>query len=116
MTDQKVDLGHDHVLRFHSWAPDRDLNPQYDGVADIERFGASIEHLHAKTGKRCVSGITFDTPEIQRVLEISRSRGGIGGAVWQVQSWEPLTISPSVLCSCGDHGFIRNGRWEPAGV
>ena len=28
--------------------------------------------------------------------------------------WEPLTISPSVLCQCGDHGFIRNGKWVVA--
>jgi Family of unknown function (DUF6527) len=38
---------------------------------------------------------------------------------WQVESWEPLTISPSVLCSldkggCGAHGFIREGKWVPA--
>jgi hypothetical protein len=109
-----VDLGHDHRLIYHSWAPDRDLNPQYESVADIDKFGAAIEHPHAVTGERCVGGITFDTPEVQRVLTISRSYGGVNGAVWQVQSWDPLTISPSILCSCGDHGFIRNGRWEPA--
>ena len=40
-----IDLGAHHLLRFHSWAPDRDLNPQYDGVADVDRFSASIEHL-----------------------------------------------------------------------
>lgn len=109
-----IDLGHDHFLYYHQWSPDRDLNPHYEGIEDIEKFSASIEHLHAQTGKRCVGGITFDTPEIQHALEISRSRGGFGSAVWQVESWEPLTISPSVLCSCGDHGFIRNGRWEVA--
>lgn len=38
--------------------------------------------------------------------------------VWTVESWDPLTISPSVrACSGPDgaeclHGFIRNGRWE----
>lgn len=31
---------------------------------------------------------------------------------WDVQSLEPLTMSPSLLCGCGHHGFIRNGRWE----
>ena len=29
-------------------------------------------------------------------------------------STDPLTISPSLLCRCGDHGFIREGRWIPA--
>jgi len=27
-----VDLGDDHVLTFHRWTPDRELNPQFDGV------------------------------------------------------------------------------------
>ncbi len=40
--------------------------------------------------------------------------------LWTVQSIEPLTISPSVLCKgeygdCGGaHGFIRGGVWVPA--
>jgi hypothetical protein len=31
-------------------------------------------------------------------------------------SEEPLTIKPSVLCpiGCGDHGYIRDGRWVTA--
>ena len=36
------------------------------------------------------------------------------GARWQVQSTEPLTLSPSIPCHCGDHGFIRDGRWVAA--
>ena len=27
---------------------------------------------------------------------------------------EFVTLSPSVLCSCGDHGFVRLGRWVAA--
>ncbi len=35
-----------------------------------------------------------------------------GGTYWDVLSSEPLTLSPSLLCSrCGHHGFIREGRW-----
>lgn len=34
---------------------------------------------------------------------------------WAVESEEPLTLSPSILCrACGDHGFIRNGKWVRA--
>lgn len=29
-------------------------------------------------------------------------------------STDPLTISPSLLCRCGDHGFIRDGKWVAA--
>lgn len=32
---------------------------------------------------------------------------------WQIESVDPLTLSPSLLCPCGHHGFIRNGLWEP---
>jgi hypothetical protein len=34
---------------------------------------------------------------------------------WQLECLEPLTISPSLLCTaCQHHGHIRGGRWEPA--
>jgi hypothetical protein len=34
---------------------------------------------------------------------------------WDVQSFYPLTISPSLLCrACQHHGFIREGKWVPA--
>ena len=35
---------------------------------------------------------------------------------WDLQGAadEHLTVSPSLLCSCGDHGFIRQGRWVRA--
>jgi len=35
---------------------------------------------------------------------------------WVVEKMEPLTLSPSLVCRlCGHHGFIRDGRWVPAG-
>lgn len=34
---------------------------------------------------------------------------------WLLESREPLTLSPSLLCRvCGHHGFIREGKWVPA--
>lgn len=34
---------------------------------------------------------------------------------WDVSQKDPLTLSPSIMCrACGNHGFIRNGRWEKA--
>lgn len=34
---------------------------------------------------------------------------------WAVEQLEPLTLSPSLLCSvCQDHGFIREGKWVKA--
>lgn len=34
--------------------------------------------------------------------------------VWNVVKWEPLTLTPSFLCHCGFHGFIREGKWVNA--
>ena len=32
-----------------------------------------------------------------------------------IENEEPLTISPSILCSdCDTHGYIRQGRWVEA--
>lgn len=33
---------------------------------------------------------------------------------WTIESLDPLTVSPSLLCrGCGHHGFIRDGKWVP---
>ena len=39
---------------------------------------------------------------------------GKSNPVWTVESLNPLTISPSILCGCGEHGFIRDGKWISA--
>jgi hypothetical protein len=101
-----LDLGHDHWLRWASWSPDRDLNPQYADLPDVERAHAMIDHPRASDPtKRCVGGVIPDTAPLHIIA---------GRATWHVESLEPLTLSPSILCSCGDHGFIRDGRWIPA--
>lgn len=99
---ERFDLGDDHWLEFNSWNPDRELNPHFAHLPDVEKFGATVGHLKPD-GSPCCGAITFDGP-VQRELVPERGR-------WQVQSWEPLTVSPSLLCQCGDHGFIRGGKW-----
>lgn len=102
-----IDLGDDHTLSFTSWHPDRELNPQYVDLPDVERVGAIVSHVNRGTGERCWSGITFDG-SVTRLVFPDNAR-------WQVASEDPLTLSPSLLCRvCGDHGFIREGRWVKA--
>lgn len=38
------------------------------------------------------------------------------GTMHRLVSEDPLHVEPSVLCSagCGDHGFVREGRWISA--
>lgn len=65
-------------------------------------------------------------------FRITHPRGGVEGAppchengswipthaeaeAWTLVSLEPLHLEPSLLCrACGDHGFIRDGKWVPA--
>lgn len=57
-------------------------------------------------GKLCCGFVGFDTPETHEVTTPQSPK-------WQVESWDPLTLSPSLLCRrCGNHGFLRSGCWE----
>lgn len=87
-----LDIGHDVRIMFTT----------RHGRGDA-RIGL-IESHRAPDGRECGGSVTFLVPEAE----------GLPGPRWQVDSWEPLTISPSVLCSCGHHGWIRDGRWVPA--
>jgi hypothetical protein len=96
--------------RVLCWEPDRELHPQYAGVPDVEHFGLILSH-DRPDGWRGVSAITFDGP-VQHQLDPNRPK-------WTVESLDPLTLSPSILCTtskggCGLHGFIRDGKWVPA--
>lgn len=76
-------------------------------VPDGEHAGGIVWHVHADDERLCGGAVLFVTdPERPN------------RPVWTVESWDPLTISPSVLARSGPggaeclHGFIRNGRWE----
>jgi hypothetical protein len=82
------------------WHPDRDLNPQYDGIPDLERAALVLLCPHGQ------GVVPVHPPEYQAVF---------GQPSWTVESWEPLTLSPSILrTECGCHGYIRSGVWVAA--
>lgn len=90
-----LDIGDGHQIKFATYKDD-------------PHAGMNDRHVRPD-GTECVGFITFEGSAWAKEFE--------GGkiAVWQVQSWEPLTISPSLLCRvCGDHGFIRGGKWVRA--
>lgn len=106
-----VDIGDDHGYDLTVWAPDRELNPQYTDLPDDPRIGAAVIH-RASDGSRCMSAIYFDTEATRKLQAMGALKES---QIWQVESWDPLTISPSLLCrKCGDHGFIRAGKWVRA--
>jgi hypothetical protein len=93
LEDDAMDLGHGVRVMFTA----------YGGQ---ERAGL-IEWHDCIEGVREAGSILFDLPAVRE--------GFPGRPVWTVESYEPLTLSPSVLCRrCGRHGFVRAGRWVPA--
>jgi hypothetical protein len=94
----EIDLGDGHRIVFSS----------YQGEP---RAGANVVHPPVD-GKCSGEGwISFEGRSWAR----SFSPGQI--ATWNVEVDEGarFTISPSILCrACGDHGFIREGRWVRA--
>lgn len=99
-----IELGDGHTLQFTGYEPDRELNPE---AKDDDRFGAIIAHFRADNGEECCGAIMFDG-HVQRTVRPE-------GPFWKVESLDPLTLSPSILCrQCGDHGFIRQGKWVGA--
>lgn len=95
-----IDLGFDHKL---SWI--------IRGANDDTRIGAIIDHPSLKDGSMCSGGIQWAGSEWQDAnpdKDVSKGR-------WELHSLEPLHVEPSILCmTCGDHGFIREGKWVVA--
>jgi hypothetical protein len=99
--DRRVDLGHGTK---YSKLLDKDGN----WVAIHEWHACAARKVPGLYGDGMTAGfVPFDTPEARAVTT--------DGPKWSVESWDPLTLSPSLACrSCSHHGFIRNGRWVPA--
>ncbi|MDE2101836.1 MAG: hypothetical protein KGL39_31610 [Patescibacteria group bacterium] len=94
-----LNLGSGHWLRWMS------------SMQGEKRIGGTIIHPAGPNatseGGYCMGGVMFAGTQYAQDHADEH-------AFWQVTSYEPLTISPSVLCGCGDHGFIRDGKWVPA--
>src|SRR6185437_3504546 len=101
----------------------RDDNPQYtepDLWLDDDHFIVwmtypDAPHPHGgvfwhrapdKPGGWCCGSFHFEQPRHQF------TPGPV--ETWQLISRDPLTLSPSFLCHCGHHGWLRDGKWVPA--
>jgi len=92
-----------------NWQPIGDGEEIAMIVDTRDRFvGLYHRHAGADDGEPCMGSIYFDVEWVRSSAAFSNY------AKWTVESWEPLTVSPSLLCSCGHHGFIRGGKWITA--
>lgn len=99
-----LELGDKHYVRW-TWGAEHNQNFDGSVVEQDHRPVGLVLHHETPEGKVCVGSITFDLPEAQRFGARHQ---------WTVESWLPLTLSPSLHCHCGDHGFIRDGSWHRA--
>lgn len=97
MREPRVDIGHgvSVALAYYPTAAEMPgIDPALAGKL------AGLDYWHA-----CRDGVVRDG-----FIPLD---DGVRG--WRLDSREPLTISPSLLCrACGHHGWIKAGRWVPA--
>jgi len=48
-----------------------------------------------------------DNPEI-----LCSVMGPLEKGQWRVSNPDPITVIPSFVCECGDHGLVTKGKWE----
>lgn len=88
-----IDLGMDHTFE----------PTEYKG----EFAGGITNHLTPE-GKQCSGHISFAGRSWARSFDHKIT-------TWELVQEDPLTVTPSLLCrACGDHGWIREGKWVPA--
>lgn len=93
MLTDGLDIGHGHTLHLSYYRE--------------EVAGCSVAHRRPDNGLNCSGWIAFEGRAWARSF-------GDTIATWKVESEQPLTLSPSLLCrGCGDHGFVRDGKWCP---
>ena len=108
MEEGDVDIGSGHYLRFTEFHGKRLGAIVFHPVGPKPPAGRSQWQID---GGMCGGSIFFagaGADEYNSHSALSPS------PTWQVLSEEPLTLSPSVLCDCGDHGWIRDGKWVAA--
>lgn len=105
MRDELVDLGNGVSAEWWTFVDPADV----DGPGIV---GGIVEHHTCRDDNGEPYEGMGSVPTDPRIL--------VGAPHWTIEagtvgSFEGLTLMPSMLCQrCGLHGWIRDGRWEPA--
>lgn len=94
-----IDLGNGHFARFFQEGDDLTTEGE-TGPSGFFHVHPSKGQNHTPEGDPCAGSVTFDLPRVRRE-----------GARWTLVSLDPLHVEPSILCSCGRHGYVRDGKW-----
>lgn len=82
----------------------------YTRCVDKNNVWVAIIEYHYKPGTNelCCGYVAFDVVSAYVPFDV----GSAQGEKWTVNSFNPLDLSPSLLCTaCNHHGFIRQGVW-----
>lgn len=105
-----VEIGEHHCLRRTVHGGDPDVTEYATGLmaggATTHLAGFIVGHDRADQALRCEGAVT--------VCAEHRADGHVWSMTGSLEGGD-LTLAPSILCkTCGDHGFIREGRWVAA--
>lgn len=102
LAQTRIDLGSGRDAVYFTAHDDAEQLGEVIGLIETHPLQRVFDDRPA--GAECAGVVFFDVPG----NEVDRPK-------WTVECWEPLTLSPSILCGlCGNHGFIRGGRWVEA--
>lgn len=106
-----VDIGGGHQYAWMwrrpiDWPENEAWDVTRDGHFPDDVFAIQEQHPRGDDPERLCEGLVYLRHPYDHTV----------GAVWKVNSWDPLDIDPSVLCPrCGSHGYIHEGKWTDVG-
>lgn len=74
-----------------------------------------IRIMYEDDTEQKVSALVLVHPHKQDPNQVCQGFADVGPGEWEIVERDPITIHPSFVCNdCGDHGIVRNGKWNEA--
>lgn len=106
-------MSNDDPVKYYDLGDGHRISLVIAGTKSTRTIGGIIEH-QTPAGTPCSGFVRWARSDWE--LAHPEDSGNLG-PIWTLAG-EPgadtFTLDPSVLCNCGDHGWIRSGRWQRA--